>query len=410
MGMPFLKKCRLGVLQFVPVQIVCTTLCCVLTHYKVYQEGVWLNQKLGAVAFTSDGFLGYGQFTPFGFVNLLRILSCTIALYCLVYFYHGTRRLLADIDPLAKFLTIKMVVFATFYQRIVLTTGTNKSPFGKALNLKRWWMNIMLMHFNSYEYFANHSSHFDDGQTHHGCDCIGSQLYKDPADRRDTGFQYFNISWGARPLTDGPNDFSYCCNGILDSTDLDNDGFTNAFKDDLHGHATKQALPDFAKTNKKDLVCNFGMENQSQQHNGAYNSLWCPINISTCKKAGKASTAKANMEWITTHFLTTAQKSHLNITVDNESWWDGANFSESAAALYTFNKTWAVPSKPQKEIYWDFCDSRCLMKPIIPIVLPSCSHHVQSSFTPAPQKKCLSPLSEALIAVVSQLQRQAYYE
>jgi hypothetical protein len=35
---------------------------------------------------------------------------------------------------------------------------------------------------------------------------------------------------------------------------------------------------------------------------------------------------------------------------------------------------------------------------------------VQSSFTPAPQKKCLSPLSEALIAVVSQLQRQAYYE
>jgi hypothetical protein len=35
----------------------------------------------------------YGKFTPFGYVNLLRILSCTVALYCLVYFYHGTRRL-----------------------------------------------------------------------------------------------------------------------------------------------------------------------------------------------------------------------------------------------------------------------------------------------------------------------------
>jgi hypothetical protein len=36
------------VLQFVPVQIVCTTLCCVLTHYKVYQEGVWISRKLEA--------------------------------------------------------------------------------------------------------------------------------------------------------------------------------------------------------------------------------------------------------------------------------------------------------------------------------------------------------------------------
>ena len=116
LGMPFLQRCRLGVLQFVPMQILCTTLCYVLTYKKMYQEGVWINPKEEDLP--SHGFLvfglGYGRFTPFGYVNLLRILSCTIALYCLVYFYRGTRKLLGDIDPYVKCLSIKTVVFATF--------------------------------------------------------------------------------------------------------------------------------------------------------------------------------------------------------------------------------------------------------------------------------------------------------
>ena len=33
-----------------------------------------------------------------------------------------------------------------------------------------------------------------------------------------------------------------------------------------------------------------------------------------------------------------------------------------AGPLYTFNKTWPTSSKSEKpEIYWDFCDSRCMM-------------------------------------------------
>eukprot|EP01051_Picozoa_sp_SAG22_P001655 SAG22_NODE_67_length_22882_cov_25.671553_17_plen_143_part_00 len=87
------------------------------THAGHYQEGVWINQKLGAT-----GFWGYHHPTGFGFVNLLRIISCTYALYCLVYFYKGTHKLLApekvgyDIQTLYKFLSIKLVVFATFWQ------------------------------------------------------------------------------------------------------------------------------------------------------------------------------------------------------------------------------------------------------------------------------------------------------
>jgi hypothetical protein len=310
--MPFLQRCRLGVLQFVPMQILCTTLCYVLTYKKMYQEGVWINPKEEDLP--SHGFLvfglGYGRFTPFGYVNLLRILSCTIALYCLVYFYRGTRKLLADIDPFVKFLSIKMVVFATFYQRIVLTIGTNKLP--QPINFKRWWMKIMLMHFNSYEYFGELAKHYEDGQTHHGCDCVGSQ--------DDTGFEYFDISWGAK-TPDGAQDFSYCCNGILDSTDLASGGFLDDFKDDPH--ATKRELPDFTRTKKKDLVCNFGMGSQSRKQSGAYNSLWCPINTSTCKRPNEAP-------WIKEHFLTKEQRRYLKIGVGHESWWNGTEFSPEA--------------------------------------------------------------------------------
>ena len=117
------------------------------------------------------------------------------------------------------------------------------------------------------------AAHFEDGQTHHGCDCVGSQLYTEQAkDRHNTGFEsgrnrygvqgahlnplglvlctstprtwrilherlptplnswtpwlsghvsprfeYFNLSWGGERDPAGPKDFSYCCNGILDA-------------------------------------------------------------------------------------------------------------------------------------------------------------------------------------------------
>ena len=98
MGRQFLNKCRLGVLQFVPVQMACTLATVWCEHVNSYHEGRWSWHS------------GYAYVTP------IRALSQGIALYCLVYFYHGTKNLLEEINPMAKFLSIKLVIFFTFWQ------------------------------------------------------------------------------------------------------------------------------------------------------------------------------------------------------------------------------------------------------------------------------------------------------
>ena len=98
MGKPFLSNCRLGVLQFVPVQMLMTAVTAVCEWRNVFHEGRW------------SWSTGYAYVTP------IRAISQGIALYCLVYFYHGTERLLRPINPLAKFLSIKLVIFFTFWQ------------------------------------------------------------------------------------------------------------------------------------------------------------------------------------------------------------------------------------------------------------------------------------------------------
>jgi organic solute transporter Ostalpha len=51
---------------------------------------------------------------------MLMILHCSIALYGLILFYALTKEELAGNRPLAKFLSIKLIVVFTFYQSFVV--------------------------------------------------------------------------------------------------------------------------------------------------------------------------------------------------------------------------------------------------------------------------------------------------
>lgn len=62
------------------------------------------------------------------------------ALYCLVQFYTVAKDELSHIQPLAKFLTFKSIVFLTWWQGIAIAIlydlGLFKSPIAQALQFK----------------------------------------------------------------------------------------------------------------------------------------------------------------------------------------------------------------------------------------------------------------------------------
>lgn len=62
-----------------------------------------------------------------GYVYITFVINCSqvIALYCLVTFYQLTSSSLSPFSPIPKFLAIKLVVFATFWQGVLLGALAN---------------------------------------------------------------------------------------------------------------------------------------------------------------------------------------------------------------------------------------------------------------------------------------------
>jgi hypothetical protein len=108
----WLGYCRVGVLQYVLVELLSTIVVAVSRH-----------QTAVAATETEHGEDYYGEMDGFGkwdraytYVVIMVSLSQCWALYCLVHFYEVTKELLDPIKPLSKFFSIKIIVFFTFWQ------------------------------------------------------------------------------------------------------------------------------------------------------------------------------------------------------------------------------------------------------------------------------------------------------
>lgn len=103
MGSEMLNKCKMGVLQYVIIKNLAAIMVCILQSNGVYHEGRFRFNE------------GY----------LYQCVICNIsqlwALYCLILFYFATKEELTPWRPVGKFLCVKMVVFATWWQSILIS-------------------------------------------------------------------------------------------------------------------------------------------------------------------------------------------------------------------------------------------------------------------------------------------------
>ena len=98
MGIDFLYKCKIGVLQYVLIKNITALVVFVLEHFDLYGEGHFSWKR---------GYL---------YVCMVNNLSQMWALYCLVLFYNATKDDLVNWRPLGKFLCVKMVLRFSYIQ------------------------------------------------------------------------------------------------------------------------------------------------------------------------------------------------------------------------------------------------------------------------------------------------------
>lgn len=85
-------------LQFVLIKPLTALLAIVLDQYDLYNDGVY------------DFKSGYL------YLSVINNCSVSLSLYCLVLFYIATEERLKPFDPFYKFLTVKAVLFFSFWQ------------------------------------------------------------------------------------------------------------------------------------------------------------------------------------------------------------------------------------------------------------------------------------------------------
>ncbi|NWW89468.1 T184C protein, partial [Rhynochetos jubatus] len=102
MGEVLLFRCKLGVLQYTVVRPFTTIIALICELLGVYDEG------------------NFSFNNAWTYLVILNNMSQLFAMYCLVLFYKVLREELNPIQPVGKFLCVKMVVFVSFWQAVLI--------------------------------------------------------------------------------------------------------------------------------------------------------------------------------------------------------------------------------------------------------------------------------------------------
>ncbi|XP_037362612.1 transmembrane protein 184A isoform X2 [Talpa occidentalis] len=98
----FLRFCKQATLQFCVVKPVMAVVTIVLQAFDKYHDG------------------DFNIHSGYLYVTLIYNVSVSLALYALFLFYFATKELLRPFEPVLKFLTIKAVIFLSFWQGMLL--------------------------------------------------------------------------------------------------------------------------------------------------------------------------------------------------------------------------------------------------------------------------------------------------
>jgi hypothetical protein len=101
-GNVFIRFCKTGVLQFCVTRTITTMLAFITNLFGCYGSGLFN--------------LRYA----YPYLVLINNISQIWAMYCLILFYYVMRVELRPLEPLAKFVAIKLVVFMTFWQSVLI--------------------------------------------------------------------------------------------------------------------------------------------------------------------------------------------------------------------------------------------------------------------------------------------------
>lgn len=98
----FLRFCKQATLQFCIIKPLMSALTLVLQASGRYKDGDW------------------SLYNSYFYITMVNNISVSLALYGLILFYNATKDLLSPYEPILKFLSVKSIIFMSFWQGVIL--------------------------------------------------------------------------------------------------------------------------------------------------------------------------------------------------------------------------------------------------------------------------------------------------